>query len=180
MKPTKASEKKTPKTVIVPKTEGHFQAVHTINASAFKREAEAKLVASLRSCPETISLVAKTENTVTGHILFSPMTREGGDATGLMSLSTLAVAPHLQRQGIGSLLVRAGLTACLEAGYQGLVVIGHPTYYPRFGFRPAAAWDIRTQFEVPEDVFMALALKNDGLAPYTGATLAYHPAFAGM
>ncbi|WP_175469436.1 GNAT family N-acetyltransferase [Desulfoluna spongiiphila] len=175
MKPAEIVE-----TVIVPETENHFGSVHDINAAAFKREAEAELVAALRSCPETISLVAETDNTVTGHILFSPMTREGGDATGLMSLSTLAVAPHLQRQGIGSLLVSAGLTHCLEAGCQGLVVIGHPTYYPRFGFRPAAAWDIRTRFEVPEDAFMALALKNSGLAPYTGATLAYHPAFAGM
>ncbi|VVS91992.1 GNAT family N-acetyltransferase [Desulfoluna spongiiphila] len=175
MKPAEIVE-----TVIVPETKKHVQAVHDINAAAFKREAEAELVAALRSSPGTISLVAKTKKTVTGHILFSPMTREGGDATGLMSLSTLAVAPHLQRQGIGSLLVSAGLRYCFEAGHQGLVVIGHPTYYPRFGFRPAAGWDIRTQFEVPEDVFMALALKDGGLAPYTGATLAYHPAFAGM
>jgi putative acetyltransferase len=80
--------------------------------------------------------VAEDDGAIVGHILFTPVVVEGRPALG-MGLAPLAVLPGRQRQGIGSQLVRRGLDSLRERGCPFVVVVGHPEYYPRFGFEPA-------------------------------------------
>ena len=88
----------------------------------------------------------------------------------------MAVHPACQRQGIGAQLVRAGLEACAELGAEAVVVLGHSSYYPRFGFRPAASFGLLSEYDVPPEVFMAVELVPDALHEVQGI-VAYHRAF---
>jgi putative acetyltransferase len=119
---------------------GDEATVHMINQAAFGREEEADLVDVLRATSDSlISLVASVEERVVGHILFSPVTVGIGlGPAGAMGLGPVAVLPDYQRRSIGSHLIDDGLRRCRETGYQAVFVLGHPEYYPRFGFRPAA------------------------------------------
>lgn len=117
-----------------------YAAVHTINRLAFDRAEEADLVDAVRAMSESlISLVALMGEEPVGHILFSPVKVhcESGSA-GAMGLGPVAVLPDYQRQGIGSRLIEVGLQRCRQAGNGVVFVLGHPDYYPRFGFRPAS------------------------------------------
>ncbi len=93
-----------------------------------------------------------------------------------MGLAPMAVLPVHQRRGIGSSLVRAGLEACTQLGFAAVIVLGHAEYYPRFGFQPASRFALRCEYDVPDDVFMALELEAGILTGKTG-TIQYHPAF---
>ena len=73
-------------------------------------------------------------------------------------------------------LIRAGLEACRDAGFELVVVLGHPAYYPRAGFVPSATFGITCKWDVPEDVFMVQALKPGALTRF-GGVVCYHPAF---
>jgi putative acetyltransferase len=164
---------------IRPETPSDLAAVHDINVAAFGGEAEARLVALLREqARPLVSLVAEADGTLLGHIMFSPVSLHA--LTGLMmGLAPMAVAPARQRQGIGSALVRAGLGRCREIGAAAVVVLGHPGFYPRFGFVPAARFGLACQYDVPAEAFMALELEPDALRNAAG-TVSYHPAFAGI
>ena len=136
-------------------------AVREVNESAFGRPTEATIVDCIRAaCPDAVSLVAVDGDQIVGHILFSPVSasRENGSVQG-MGLGPLAVVPHRQRQGIGSLLVRAGIEAMRERNCPFVIVLGHPEYYPRFGFRPASQHGLSCQWDrVPDEAFMVLPL----------------------
>jgi putative acetyltransferase len=125
---------------IRPEAPGDERAIFDVNARAFPQPDEAKLVDALRAVSAvTFSLVAECVGRVVGHILFSPVRVEGeGDSFVAQGLAPMAVEPKRQRDGIGSQLVRAGLDACRRAGHTVVFVLGHPEYYPRFGFEPAA------------------------------------------
>ena len=152
-------------------------AVRRINEAAFDTPAEARLVDALRlSADPLISLVAESSGAIAGHILFSPVTADASDVR-LLGLGPMAVDPARQRSGIGSMLVTEGLARCRDTGAAGVVVLGHPDYYPRFGFRSASAFGITSEYDVPDDVFMALELVDGGLEPVSGL-VRYHPAFA--
>jgi len=156
------------------------QAVYQINAAAFGREDEANLVDALRSADvPMISLVAETEDEIIGHALFTPVVIPGWESAALMALGPIAVLPDRQRQGVGTALVEAGLEACCTRGCAAVFVLGHPTYYPRFGFVPSAHFDIDSEFGVPEEVFMAQELVDGALEGVSG-TVHYHPAFKGV
>jgi putative acetyltransferase len=88
----------------------------------------------------------------------------------------MAVLPSYQRRGIGSSLLRGALDECRELEYDAVVVIGHPEFYPRFGFGPAKLKGIRCEFDVPDDAFMVLELREDALAGRTGV-VKYQPEF---
>jgi putative acetyltransferase len=90
----------------------------------------------------------------------------------------MAVLPELQRRGIGSLLVRQGLEECRRADHERMVVLGHPDYYPRFGFVPASRFGIRSEYVVPDDVFMALELRPEAFEGVSG-TVKYAEEFGG-
>jgi putative acetyltransferase len=152
--------------------------IRSVLQRAFETGFEADLVDTLRRQGRPlVSLVAIVDGTVVGHILFSPVTLSSDPQMSLMGLAPMAVAPDWQRQGIGSLLVHAGVDACRRLGVAGLVVIGHPEYYPRFGFERGSALGLRSEYEVPDDAFMALELAPGALAGKPG-TIRYHPAFA--
>jgi putative acetyltransferase len=164
---------------IRPEAPSDHAAVHDINVAAFGREAEARLVAMLREqARPLVSLVAEDAGTTVGHIMFSPVSL-GGFARLLMGLAPMAVAPARQRRGIGSALVRAGLERCREIGAAAVVVLGHPDFYPRFGFRPVARFGLSCAYDVPAEAFVAIELEPDGLSGAAG-TVSYHPAFAGV
>ena len=93
-----------------------------------------------------------------------------------MGLGPMAVVRASQRQGIGSALVRDGLDACKRIGVSAVVVIGRPTYYPRFGFMPASGFGLHCQYDVPDDVFMAAELDSGALNGAAGM-VRYHPVF---
>lgn len=164
--------------VIRQETPDDLAAIRQVNEQAFGRPAEANLVDALRAHGKMLlSLVAVKAERVVGHILFSPVTIESAEGTlPAVGLGPVAVLPALQRQGIGSLLVTTGLAACRQAGHAGVVVLGHPTYYPRFGFRPASRYGIDSDYAVPDDVFMALELHAGALEGRAGR-VKYQPEF---
>lgn len=153
-------------------------AVRAVNTAAFPTPAEADLVDALREqARPLVSLVALDGAAIVGHILFSPVTLSGHPALILMGLAPMAVAPTHQRRGIGSTLVRTGLEQCRKLGVGAVVVLGHPDYYPRFGFAPATRSGIGCEYEVPEEAFMALELQPNYLRSVSGVAR-YHEAFA--
>lgn len=154
--------------------------MQAVNEAAFEQPAEARLVAALREqANPIISLVAEDEGAIVGHILFSPVTLTGHPELKIMGLAPMAVAPERQREGIGSSLVRAGLDECRKLGFGAVVVLGHPEYYPRFGFTPAARFGIGCEYDVPEDVFMAMELEPGHLLNASGI-IKYHEAFSSV
>lgn len=132
-----------------------FAAIAAVNRAAFASEDESCLVERLRRDGDAvIELVAERDGTIIGHILFS---RLDAEPSGLvLALAPMAVQPAHRRAGIGSALVRAGLDACRQHGADAAIVLGHPTYYPRFGFSAAAARTLQAPFSGP--AFMALEL----------------------
>jgi putative acetyltransferase len=156
-------------------------AIRRVNDLAFEQPLEGRLVEALRADGAAfVSLVAESGGAIIGHILFSPVTVEGGSPAGAaVALAPMAVVPDRQRQGVGSRLVREGLAACREAGVAAVIVLGHPEYYPRFGFLPAARFGLRCEFPVPPEVFFAQELVPGALAG-SGGVVRYHPAFAAL
>ena len=157
---------------------GDELAIHAVNEGAFGQPLEARLVDTLRDAGAVVvSLVAEVDGEIVGHILFSEVHLEPERAgRKLVGLAPMAVAPGLQRGGIGSALIAEGLRRCADLGYAAVVVLGHPSYYPRFGFAPAHRFGLRCEFPAPPEAFMALELSPGGLDG-AGATVRYHAAF---
>lgn len=154
------------------------RAVREVNERAFGQPNEADLVDALRQVAHPfISLVATEHDTVLGHISFSPITIGSDPAPAGMGLAPMAVVPERQNRGIGSQLVRAGLEECRRHGADLIVVVGHPTYYPRFGFEPASRKGLTCEYPVPDEVFMVLEL-TPGSGRVRSGLVRYHPAFA--
>ena len=156
-------------------------AIHEINRQAFETEAEANLVDALRGVEQAfISLVAEEDGKLIGHILFTPVFVGGGfDGTKYMGLAPVAVLPEYQNRGAGSQLVRAGLQACREIGTELVFVLGHPTYYPRFGFQPVAPLGLHYQDAQADPFFFVLELAPGALEGVSG-TVSFHPLFDGV
>jgi putative acetyltransferase len=155
-------------------------AVHALNTRAFESAAEADLVDVLRERAQpVISLVAEHERELIGHILFSPVSLTGHADLKIMGLAPMAVAPEHQRKGVGSALIRAGLERCKRLGFGAVVVLGHPEYYPRFGFVPSTRFGMTSEYGAPEEAFMAMEL-NPGYLGRKAGTIRYHAAFAGV
>jgi putative acetyltransferase len=154
-------------------------AVHALNTSAFGGPDEAELVDSLRiQAQPVVSLVAEENTAVVGHIMFTPVSLPNHPEL-IMGLAPMAVMPTRQRCGIGSALVRAGLKQCKQLGAVAAVVLGHPRFYPKFGFSPAADFGVRCEYEVPQDAFMAIELLPGALRSASG-TVKYHAAFGNV
>lgn len=145
-------------------------AVITINDSAFAGTDESRLVEAIKqSGRPVISLVACSDDTPMGHIFFSPIEiHSEGPTIAALALAPMAVLPAFQRRGVGTLLVEAGLKECARQGCQVVVVVGHPTFYPRFGFAPANGMGLQSVYSSAGDAFMALELSKGVLAGRTG------------
>lgn len=140
---------------IRPETPEDVDFIRYVNEQAFGQKEEAEIVEKLRNrYALTISLVAVQKGEVVGHIAFSPVVIESESSHfEAIALAPMAVLPEYQRKGIGSQLVRAGLEECRRLGHEIVVVLGHPAYYPRFGFVPAKPNGVDCEFEVPEETW---------------------------
>jgi putative acetyltransferase len=144
--------------------------VRSVNELAFGQPTEAGLVEKLQqACTDSLSLVAE-EDAVVGHILFTPVVVESGVRRIVgMGLAPMAVLPDRQRRGIGSQLVSRGVDILRERGCPFVVVVGHPEYYPRFGFEPASLHGLASQWEgVPDAAFMVLILDVHAMEGISG------------
>ena len=155
-----------------------IDSIRYVNEQAFEQKGEAELIDKLRNRNVvTLSLVAVQDEQIVGHILFSPVTVESeGSRFEAISLAPMAVLLEYQRQGIGSQLVQVGLKECYQLGHEVVVVVGHPDYYPRFGFVPAKTKGIDCEFEVPDEAWMILELREGALAGRKG-TVKFQPEF---
>ncbi len=156
---------------------GDQAAVRQINEIAFGQAAEADVVDRLRaSCEDYTSFVAVDQGKIVGHILFTPATLDGSTLVG-MGLAPMAVFPDCQRQGIGSLLVRHGLAHLRKSGCPFVIVLGHPEFYPRFGFEQASRFKLKSQWEgVPDEAFMLAVFDRDAM-PREGGIARYRDEF---
>jgi putative acetyltransferase len=153
-------------------------AIRSINEQAFRGKIEADIVEKLRDRGMlTVSLVAVQDRGIMGHIAFSPVKVESEHSSfEAIALAPMAILPSFQRRGIGLQLVRAGLEECRRLDYKAVVVLGHPDYYPRFGFAPASTFNLKCEYSVPDEAFMALELSNGALSGISG-TVKYQPEF---
>lgn len=156
----------------------HIDAIRTLLAAAFPTPAEASLVDDLRAADALlVSLVAFDGDRVIGHIAFSPVSISPEPAFDpIWALAPLAVAPAAQSGGVGSALVRAGLGACADAGCRGVVVLGAPDFYHRFGFSSAAERGLRCRFDAPPEAFMLAELGSHAV-PFHQSVVHFHAAF---
>lgn len=143
-------------------------AVFALNARAFDTDAEARLVDALRRSGDVeLSLVAEVEQSIIGHLLLSSLQIETGSTTiSSLALAPMAVAPEWQRRGIGSALVIEGLNRARAAGHTSVVVLGHPEFYPRFGFSADLARPLKSPFS--GEAWMACELVPGALAGVAG------------
>jgi putative acetyltransferase len=143
---------------------GDAAEIRDLTTLAFGGPCEAEIIDTLReSCPGLVSLVAVENDTIVGHILFSLVTIDGSTIPG-MSLAPMAVLPEYQRRGIGTNMVRQGIARLREEGCPFVVVLGHPDYYPRFGFVPASLYGLTSQWEgVPDEAFMVIIIDENSM-----------------
>jgi putative acetyltransferase len=148
-----------------------MDAVRLVNDLAFGQPDEGRIVDKLRkSCQEIISLVAVSNNQIVGHILFSPATIDTqGSVLEGTGLAPMAVLPEFQNQGIGSELVAEGLRIIKGRKYPFVIVLGHDTYYPRFGFQTGSKHGLQSQWDgVPDEAFMVLILNESTMQDVSG------------
>ena len=156
---------------------GEALQVRLVNESAFGGAAEAEVIDRLReTCSEFVSLVAVLDDRIIGHILFTPAVLVSNQRrVAGMGLAPLAVLPEYQNRGIGGELVRAGLLEMQTCACPFVIVLGHPGYYPRFGFEIASKYGIRSEYEgVPDEAFMIIVF-NQAVLPPDGAVAYYQP-----
>lgn len=155
---------------------GDAPAIREVLLAAFPTAEEADLVEALRdddgAWSERLSIVALEDGMIVAHAL---LTRAFVGPDPVLALAPCATEPARQRRGAGSAAIRTALAAAREQGENAVIVLGHPEYYPRFGFMPASAAGITAPFEAPEDAFLVLAL--DPARPLPRGEIRYPVAF---
>lgn len=152
------------------------EAIRRLNDAAFGGTCESRLIDDLRTANcAVIELVSVDGKAVIGHILMSTLdVSVAGNSVRALALAPMSVQPGRQRQGIGSALVREALQRAQRQGWQAVIVVGHPGYYPRFGFSAVLAQPLASPFS--GDAFMALELIPGALQGGAGRVV-YPPAF---
>ena len=176
---------------IRPETAADFPAVRELVTAAFGRADEARLVERLRDCDAYIPELALTAASadgkgeeIVGHLLLTrlPIRLDRGGSVIALALAPVAVRPDRQREGVGSALVGQALERAADLGFGAVIVLGHPSYYPRFGFLPGGAFGVRCPFDVPGEAFMARELvpgalrECEGMVVYARAFMEEEPA----
>ncbi len=153
-------------------------AIVRVHHEAFGRADEAEIARRLHARGDVcVSLAAFDGDELVGHVLFRPISVDGRSFPRTpLGLGPVGVLPGLQRSGTGIALCRAGIEACRARGAPFLVVLGHPTYYPRFGFVPAVRFGLTFGEMPPRDAFMAMELVPGALDGVTGP-VRYGPEF---
>jgi len=168
---------------ICPESDRDRDAIRAVHLSSFPTPDEADLVDALRDAgAAAISLVALEGDRVVGHALFSPVTVEGAAGRGFLGLAPVAVLPGHRRRGIAGALIKVALRSCREMGVGGVVVLGEPGYYGRFGFRAATEWGLRCKWDdaAPEGAFQAMELVEGALGRGEGRVVEYRGEFDGV
>ena len=157
---------------IRPEDPADIDEIYELNRFVFGQDNEARLVDQIRQGPNFIpqlSLVAYSDEKLIGYILFSKITITNGDFKyESLGVTSMVVHPAFQKRGLGSKLLIIGLQKATELSYSDVFVFGHEFYFPKFGFLPAARWNIRPPFDVPSEVFMALELIPNALQNVSG------------
>ena len=166
-------------------TEADHPAVSDLIQEAFKQEVysdhqEQFLVSRLRKSdafvPE-LSLVAEIDGKVVGHILLTKIKIKNSRQTfESLALAPVTVSPQYQKKGTGSQLIKTAHREAKSLGYKSIILLGHPDYYPRFGYIPAHKFGINLPFDVPKENCLAIELVNNGLDGASG-TVEYPKAF---
>jgi len=158
---------------------GDEEAIREVNISAFPTPVEAKLVDALRTAGAmSLSLVAEASGKIVGHLLLSRVSVEGCQVNAV-GLGPVAVARGSQRKGVGTAMMNAAMDESPKRGFQAVFVLGHHTYYPRFGFIPASRYGLRFPAEVPDEAFMAREFVSGSLFG-AGGLVRFRPEFDGV
>lgn len=159
-------------------TPSDVSAIHNLNVAAFSQSTEADIVDSLRAAGALrYSIVAVDEDEIVGHLALSPVTiTEDKRVMPALGLGPMAVSPSRQRQGIGTQLVNFWLEQLADEKDDLVVLVGHPDYYPRFGFRRAKPLGIRWEHDIPDEAFMVLELRRGALDEISGV-VRFHSVF---
>lgn len=148
-----------------------FQEIYKVNQLAFGRANESELISLLRgktSFDPRLSLIALINKNCVGYSLLFPLTPE------ILSLGPVAVSPSYQRQGIGGKLIKKGIQVATELNYSLSIVIGHPEYYPRFGFKKASLFNISSNYKkVPDEAFLVCFLKRSIDKKFIGTKITF-------
>lgn len=163
----------------------HHDGLRKVHERAFGRKDEADLVDTLLSSDaliDDLSLVAISEGQVVGHILYTRVdivndqdVSSSSKGNYAIALAPLAILPEFQKQGIGSLLMNESIAKADKNGHGIIIVLGHPEYYPKFGFQPASQYGMSSPFDAPDNCFMARPLSKYEKAIH--GDVVYHEAF---
>ncbi|MGD2271472.1 MAG: N-acetyltransferase [Desulfobacterales bacterium] len=156
-------------------------AIRQINRATFGQFAEAEIVGALRSVSAlTLSLIAQLDDRIVGHIAFSPVKiKSAGRITNAIGLAPMPVLPEYQKRGIGARLATEALGILQRLGHKVVIVVGHPSYYARFGFVSAHNHEIRCEYECPPEAFMLKELQDNALKGISGI-VRFRPEFASV
>ncbi len=155
-------------------TQADLNDILRVEQAAFNQNNEADLTRDLLSDPSakpSLSLLAYLEGQAVGHILFTKGYLTNHPAVAVSLLAPLAVIPKFQRQGIGGSLIKAGLERLSKSGVDLVFVLGHPTYYPIYGFKPATKLGFEATYPIPDkvaDAWMVQALKPNIIGNVSG------------
>lgn len=146
-----------------------------IERLAFGYDKEADLVRELLHDPSAkplLSLLALEKDRAVGHILFTTARLSGtGNTLSTAILAPLAIVPDAQQQGVGGKLITSGIAILSKSGVDLVFVLGHPEYYPRFGFTPAGRLGFEAPYPIPDEhanAWMVQALRPEGLGTVSG------------
>ena len=149
-----------------------YKAITLVNNLAFGRTNEGELVSALRYLTDfnpKLSLVAVKGKDIIGHLLFFPIAILAEQETFLsLSLGPIAVHPDHQNRGVGGQLITQGHQNAMELGYSSVILLGHPSYYTRFGYRMATIWGLTNPWGIHNEAFMAVELVEGSLDGKSG------------
>lgn len=149
--------------IVRPEAPSDISAIRSVTDSAFDRPDESAIVDALRVSDSWLDLsyVAVDESRSSAVIAHAMLTRcRVGDAAGVC-LAPCSVLPSHQRSGVGGAVIEALLAEAARRDEDFAVVLGHPVYYPRFGFLPASTFGISLHVDVPDEALMAMPLAGE-------------------
>ena len=158
-------------------TQADLKDIMFVEKAAFKRDEEVNLTVDLLVDPSAkplLSLMAYVENQPVGHVLFTKGTLTNNPDVTLSFLAPLAVIPKFQRQGIGGALINRGVKILTKANVDLIFLLGHPNYYPKFGFKPASKFGFEPTYPIPSEVadaWMVKALKPNIIGRFSGKVI---------